>query len=152
MKRLLGLVGCGLTVVVVLLWGATASARFGYPDETPYVRLSGVLLALEDETQQHALTLTILVKGSSWRFQLDDVEEVKAHDQEDAGLHDLQRHTIRLYGPTPLLVLLQQPTIIGQPITIEGYLYPKERRLLVVTITGVPVLAGKAARLEGNGQ
>lgn len=151
MKPILGFVGCGL-IGVILLWGAIADARFGYPDETPYVRLSGILLPLEGEAEPSEPALTILVKGTSWRFQLANVEEVKKHDQEDARVDELQRHTVRLYGPTPLLVPLQQPKIMGQPITIEGYLYPKERRLLVVTITGVPVLADKAARIERSGQ
>ncbi len=151
MKPILGFVGGGL-LGIVLLWAAIADARFGYPNETPYVRLSGTLLPLEGEAGPPEPALTILVKGASWRFQLANIEEIKRYDQEDARVDELQRHTVRLYGPTPLLVPLQQPTIIGQPITIEGYLYPKERRLLVVTITGIPVLADQAARVESNGQ
>lgn len=151
MKPILGFIGCGL-LGIVLLWTAIADARFGYPDETPYVRLSGILLPLEGEAEPPEPALTIFVKGASWRFQLANVEEIKTHDQEDARVDELQRHTVRLYGPTPLLAPLQQSTIIGQPITIEGYLYPKERRLLVVTITGVPILADQAARAESSGQ
>ena len=151
MKPILGFIGCG-PLGIVLLWAAIADARFGYPDETPYVRLSGILLPLEGEAEPPEPALTIFVKGASWRFQLANVEEIKTHDQEDARVDELQRHTVRLYGPTPLLAPLQQPTIIGQPITIEGYLYPKERRLLVVTITGVPILADQAARAESSGQ
>jgi len=151
MKPILGFVGGGL-IGIVLLWVAIADARFGYPNETPYVRLSGTLLPLEDEAGPLKPALTILVKGASWRFRLANVEEIKRYDQEDARVDELQRHTVRLYGPTPLLVPLQQPTIIGQPITIEGYLYPKERRLLVVTITGIPVLADQAVRVESSGQ
>ena len=52
MKPILGFVGCGLTGVI-LLWAAIADARFGYPDERPYVRLSGILLPLEGEAERN---------------------------------------------------------------------------------------------------
>ena len=39
MKPILGFIGGGLIVVVVLLWGTIADARFGYPDETPYLNM-----------------------------------------------------------------------------------------------------------------
>ena len=124
MKPILGFVGCGLTGVV-LLWAAIADARFGYPDERPYVRLSGILLPLEGEAEPSQPALTILVKGASWRFRLAHVEEVKKHDQEDARVDELRRHTVRLYGPTPLLVPLQQPTIMGSPLRLRAIYTPR---------------------------
>ncbi len=54
-----------------------------------------------------------------------------------AILRDLFHRQVRFYGPEDLIVSLQKPEIAGKLLTIEGRLYPKERRFLITVMEEV---------------
>ena len=130
-----------LALSLVLCWTSSTDARFSYPEAPPYVRLSGVLLPLEDQHDAGLRSLTVFVHGRLWRFQLDAVEEVTQGNHARLQLRDLLWGSIRLYGSPGLLAPLQQPEIVGKHLTIEGHLHTRERRLLVTAAEETPAVA-----------
>ena len=128
-----------LALGFILCWTGSADARFSYPEAAPYVRLSGVLLPLEDHAGLRSLT--VFVHGQLWRFQLDAVEEVTQGNHARLQLRDLVWGSIRLYGSPGLLAPLQRAEIVGKHLTIEGHLHTRERRLLVTAAEETPAVA-----------
>ena len=137
----------GFLVFVCLFVCGTlpAEARFAYPDAVSYVHLSGELLPLEGEAQPQKPILIVLINGQPWRFVIENFEQVRDHDQEEIGIPTLLRSAVRVYGAETLIDSLKKPDVVGQPITIQGYLYPQQRRLLAVSISGLSPLAQPAA-------
>ena len=141
MKQRSGRIVFVLALSLAMCWASSAYARFSYPDAPPYVRLSGVLLPLGAQDSAELRSLTVFVHGQLWRFRLDAVEEVTNGNYARLQLRDLMWCSIRLYGSEGLLASLQQPEIAGKHLTIEGHLYPKERRLLVTAAEETPTVA-----------
>ena len=129
-----------IALTSAVFWTSTARAQFAYPDATPYVRLSGVLLPLDEQKPQEISTLLIFVPGQLWQFRLDGLEEVTDRNYERVRVSDLRGRSFRLYGPGSLIDPLQQPHMAGKHLTVEGRLYLKERRLLVTRVEETPAL------------
>lgn len=130
-----------LALSFVMCWASSAAARFSYPEAPPYVRLSGVVMPLGPQDSAELRSLTVFIHGQLWRFRLDAMEEVTTGHYARLQLRDFMWCSIRLYGSEDLLAPLQQPEIVGKHLTLEGHLYPKERRLLVVAAEETPTFA-----------
>lgn len=123
---------------VTVFWANIANARFPYPERTPSVRLTGVLLPIDEQDREDLITLKVFVQGQPWLFRVGKVEKLAGSERAQAIRQELLRRQVRLYGPEDLIAPLQEPEIAGKPLTIEGRFYANERRLLVTAVEKVP--------------
>ena len=120
-----------VVLLVSVFWASAASAQFPYPDQTPLVRFTGELLPLDEQDHGELSTLSVFIQGKHWLFKLAEVQELTGRVSDRAILQDLLGRQVRFYGSTDLIVPLLNPRIMGKVLTVEGRLYPRERRFLI---------------------
>ena len=118
----------------------------GFPDVPrlsvpPLIRLTGTLHPPEEKgAPVHALT--VYIGDSQWNFWLTDIDNLSGPPYGWLTLTDLFPRELRFSGPDDLLAPLQQPNVVGKPVSVEGRLYTVYRKL-VVTAVGEPVGKGQ---------
>lgn len=126
-----------VALLVAVFLTSVASARFPYPNPTPQVRFTGTLLPLKAQNHGDFFTLTVFIRGQYRLLRLEAVEELTARECDRTIIQELFHRQIRLYGPDDLILSLQQPESVGKLLTIEGRLYPRDRRLLIAAVEEV---------------
>ena len=120
--------------IFVLSFSAIAQVGTGLPSfrQPPQVRISGTLDPLTTKQRSKVKTLTVYVKGKSWKFHIQEITALTATTQSGWGLlKNLVPPKLRFIGADELLLPLAEDTIAGKPLTLEGRLYVGEHQLLV---------------------
>ena len=103
--------------------------RFHQP---PLVRITGTLVPLEEKQHGKLQTITVHVKGKSWKLRVEKIITLTATRRSGSSLlHDLFPRKLHLIGADDLLAPLQQETIVGKPIVLEGRLFVGNNQLLL---------------------
>jgi hypothetical protein len=113
---------------------ALAQVGTGLPSfrQPPQVRIIGTLAPLDDKQPSKIKTLTVYVKGKSWKLRIQEITALTATTQSGWGLlKNLLPPKLHLVGADELLLPLAAETIAGKQLTIEGRLYVGEHQLLV---------------------
>lgn len=104
--------------------------------EVGYVRLTSTLLPVEEKSQRGmGDTFTVNIHGETWIFQLIKAENLKAGGGSGrAVLQQLFPARVNFVGADDLIHNLQEPEILGKPLTITGFLYPASRVLFITVV------------------
>lgn len=126
--------GLYLYCVFILPSQALAQVGTGLPSfrQPPQVRIIGTLDPLDTKQRSKVKTLTVSVKGKSWKLHIQEITALTATTQSGWGLlKNLLPPKLRFIGADELLLPLAEETIAGKPLTLEGRLYVGEHQLLV---------------------
>jgi hypothetical protein len=113
---------------------AFAQVGAGLPNfrQPPQVRIIGTLAPLNDKQPSKVKTLTVHIKGKSWKLRIQEITALTATTQSGWGLlKNLLPPKLRFIGADELLLPLAVETIAGKQLTIEGRLYVGEHQLFV---------------------
>jgi len=123
-----------VALLVAVFSAGAANARSPYPNPTPHVRFTGMLLPTHTQAPAGLCTLAVFTRGVDRLLRLDAVENLTTREYDRAVLQDLWRRKVRFYGPEDLMRRLQQLESASEFLTIEGRLYPREKRFLITAI------------------
>jgi hypothetical protein len=126
-------------IVVLLLLAGVFCARGAvaqnvYPQAPFTVRLTGMLLPVNEQNREDLVTVSIFVEGTAWMLRVGEIKELDARNREQAAEQAVQLRQVRFYGPAELIGKLRKPEIAGKVLTIQGRLDPKEKRFLVTSV------------------
>jgi hypothetical protein len=133
-----------VVLLVSVLWTSVGFAQgrhlFHPPIVPPLavpalVRLTGEL-HLPEEKGAPVHSPMVYVHGTKWNFWLTKVDTLNGTNYGRTVLEDLFPRAVHLSRPEELLKPLQRPEIAGQPLTIEGWLYVGDRKLVVTAVRG----------------
>lgn len=124
-------------LLVAVFWANVASAHAPYPNPTPRVRVTGMLLPLDAQDRRDHSTLPVFIQGQHRLLRLDTVEELMARERDRTILRELCPRQVRLYAADDLILPLLRPESVGKFLTIEGRLSLRERRLLITAVEDV---------------
>jgi hypothetical protein len=114
---------------------AQASAGLPHFRQPPQVRIVGVLVAPEDKRRSTLQTLTVHVKGKTWKLRIRNIKALTATTNSGWGLlRELFPPKLRLLGADALLAPLQQDDIAGKLLELEGRLYVGAHQLVLSTV------------------
>jgi hypothetical protein len=123
-----------LVLVVFGAGGVSAQSR----DRPVDLRVTGMLLSLEEAHRDDLLTVPIVVQGTPLLLRIGQVEELTTPARAQVRKAEVLLRQVRFSGPAALMERLQQPALRGRALTIEGWLEPKARRFLVTAVTEAP--------------
>lgn len=123
-----------VALLVAVFSASAANARSPYPNPNPHVRFTGILLPAHTQASAGLCTLAVFTSGVNRLLRLDAVENLTTREYDRAVLQDLWRRKVRFYGPEHLMRRLQQSESASELLTIEGRLYPREKRFLISAI------------------
>jgi hypothetical protein len=104
-------------------------------ESPPLVRLTGVLAQPDESNSSGPSILQVSVKETKWAFQVEKFEKLTGRPVTDLQLlQSLFPPQLRFSGDPTLLEPLQQQTILGKLLIIEGRLYSDERMLFVISV------------------
>jgi hypothetical protein len=107
--------------------------RFRQP---PQVRIVGTLVPLEERKHGQFQTLTVHVRGKSWKLRIREITTLTASTRSGRSLlKDLFPPKLHFIGAEELLFPLQQDTIVGKQLELEGRLYVGDQQLLISHVT-----------------
>jgi hypothetical protein len=116
-----------------------APALFGSP---LVVRMSGTLQPF-NEHERHALnTLTVTIADKQqWLFKVTQVDTLPDTAAGVMILNEIFPPELHIMGATHDMAVLEQPTVAGKAVTLQGFLYIADRNFYV---GGVSVAAEAA--------
>jgi len=121
-------------------WAATETLTVaqGLPqvEPPPLVRLTGVLVPIEKSPPASGLsTLTVKIGESKYLLQIKKFEKLTGQSTTELRLLEgIFPPFLRLTGPEPLLLSLQDTSATGKAFSIEGRLYRDDRFLLLTNV------------------
>lgn len=126
-------------LAVLLLMGILSLSRPSVMTyEVGYARLTGTLLPVEERgLNGNRESLDVLINGKARIFQLAKVENLKAGGGSGGALlRQIFPARVNFVGADDLIHNLQEPKLIGKPLTIIGFLYPASRVLFITAVDG----------------
>ncbi len=130
-----------IALLVSVFWSNAVNAQSVYPEHPAKLRVTGMLLPLEEQKRDDLVTATIFVQDKPWLFRVGKVEGLTSTEREQAVKEGALLEQVRFYGPDALMRRLQKANLIGKLLTIEGQLDAKERRFLVTAVEEVKDVA-----------
>jgi len=127
------------TLAMIVAVGAILGAFGGVcPAASPIFRsplvvtMSGTLQPFH-EHQSHGLnTLTVTIaEKQKWLFQVNRVDTVTGTDPGVMLLSEIFPPELRITGSTHDTALLEEPSVAGKMITLQGFLYIADRNFYV---------------------
>jgi hypothetical protein len=116
----------------------TPVAAQGLPqvEPPPLVRLTGVLVPIEKSSlTNEPSTLTVRIGESKYLLKIRKFEKLSGQSMTDLRLLErLFPPFLRMTGPEPLLLSLQDLSAAGKPVAVEGRLYSDDRLLLLTDV------------------
>lgn len=104
-------------------------------ESPPLVRLTGSFSKLDAPPQSGPSTLEVSIQNSTWRFTVVKFEKLTGRAATDLDfLQSLFPPQLRFTGAPAVLAPLQQPSILGKSLVIEGRFYSAEKMLLVLSV------------------
>jgi hypothetical protein len=111
-----------------------AQVGAGLPNfrQPPQVRIIGTFAPLDDKQHSNLKTLTVYVKGKSWKLRIQEITALTATTQSGWGLlRNLLPPKLRFIGADELLTPLAKDTIAGKQLLLEGRLYVGDHQLFL---------------------
>jgi hypothetical protein len=99
---------------------SVAQVQFAGP---PVVRMVGVVQSFDEQKSHDLNMLTLTFNATKRLFQVNRVDIVSGMDPGTSLLDTIFPPELRLMGASKILAPLEQPTIVGKTITVEGSLY-----------------------------
>jgi hypothetical protein len=130
--------GTIIALLLSLLWVSGTSAQSYRPAHRVDLRITGMLLASEEQKRDDLVTVNISVQGKPMLLRLGKVEDLTTPERVQAVKDEVLLRQVRFTGPEALMERLQKPEILGKVITIEGWLDTNDRRLQVTAVEEVP--------------
>ena len=138
------------TLAMIVALGAIFGASGGVcPAASPIFRsplvvtMSGTLQPFH-EHDSHALnilTVTIADK-QQWLFRVNRVDTITGTDPGMMLLSEIFPPELHIRGATPDMALLEEPSVAGKTITLQGFLYIADRNFYVGEVS----VAAEAAK------
>ena len=125
-----------ITLVLLIWWAGAVSAQSR--DRPVDLRVTGMLLAVEEAKRDDLLTINISVQGKPLLLRIGKVEDLTTPERTQVREAEVLLRQVRFSGPAALMERLQQPEMLGRVLTIDGWLEPQERRFLVTAIAEAP--------------
>ncbi len=138
------------TLAMIVAVGAIFGAFGGVcPAASPIFRsplvvtMSGTLQPFHEQESHGLNTLTVTIADKQkWLFQVNRVDTVTGTDPGVMLLSEIFPPELRITGSTPDMAVLEQPTVAGKTITLQGFLYIADRNFYV----GVVSVAGETVK------
>jgi len=94
--------------------------------------MSGTLQPFHEQESHGLNTLTVTIADKQkWLFSVNRVDTVTGTDPGVMLLSEIFPPELRIMGSTPDMAVLEQPTVAGKTITLQGFLYIADRNFYV---------------------
>jgi len=96
------------------------------------VTMSGTLQPFHEHDSHGLNTLTVTIaEKQKWLFQVNRVDTVTGTDPGVMLLSEIFPPELHLTGSTHDMAVLEQPTVAGKTVTLQGFLYIADRNFYV---------------------
>jgi len=96
------------------------------------VTMSGTLQPFNEQESHSLDTLTVTIDDKQqWLFKVNRVDTITGTDPGVMLLSEIFPPKLRIMGSTHDMALLEQPTVAGKTVTLQGFLYIAERNFYV---------------------
>ena len=96
------------------------------------VTMSGTLQPFHEQENHGLNTLTVTIADKQkWLFSVNRVDTVTGTDPGVMLLSEIFPPELRIMGSTHDMAVLEQPTVAGKTITLQGFLYIADRNFYV---------------------
>ena len=130
---------CRQTLAMIVAVGAIFGTSGGVcPAASPIFRsplvvtMSGTLQPFHEHESHGLNTLTVTIaEKQKWLFQVNRVDTLTGTDPGVLLLSEIFPPELRITGSTHDMAVLEQPTVAGKTITLQGFLYIADRNFSV---------------------
>jgi len=96
------------------------------------VTMSGTLQPFNEQDSHSLNTLTVIIADKQkWLFSVNRVDTVTGTDPGVMLLSEIFPPELRIMGSTPDMAVLEQPSVAGKTVTLQGFLYIADRNFYV---------------------
>jgi len=96
------------------------------------VTMSGTLQPFHEHDSHGLNTLTVTIaEKQKWLFQVNRVDTVTGTDPGVMLLSEIFPPELRIMGSTHDMAVLEEPSVAGKTITLQGFLYIADRNFYV---------------------
>ena len=96
------------------------------------VTMSGTLQPFTEQDSQGLNTLTVTIADKQkWLFKVDRVDTVTGTDPGLMLLSEIFPPELHIRSSTNNMALLEEPTVAGKTVTLQGFLYIADRNFYV---------------------
>lgn len=99
------------------------------------LRLTGTILAPQEQQRDDLVTVNILVEDKPLLLRVGKVEELTSTERTQVVKWGVLLRQVRFYGPDAFIGQLRKSNAIGKVFVIEGQLDTKARQFLVTSAT-----------------
>ena len=100
------------------------------------VTMSGTLQPFTEQDSQGLNTLTVTIaEKQKWLFKVDRVDTVTGTDPGLMLLSEIFPPELHIKGSTHDMALLEEPTVAGKTVTLQGFLYIADRNFYVGNVS-----------------
>ena len=119
-----------------LFWTPSVnSAEPIYPDRPVDVRITGTLLAYEEEPREDLITMKVFVEDKPWLLRIGQIEDLTTEEKKRAVEEGILMRQVRFFGSEEALAPLRQADVAGKVLIIEGSLDFEAKRFRVKSVT-----------------
>ena len=112
--------------------GGVCSAASSIFHSPLVVTMSGTLQPFTEQDSQGLNTLTVTIADKQkWLFKVDRVDTVTGTDPGLMLLSEIFPPELHIRGSTNNMALLEEPTVAGKTVTLQGFLYIADRNFYV---------------------
>jgi len=112
--------------------GQAAPAIFGSP---LVVTMSGTLQPFTGQESQGLNTLTVTIDNKQkWLFKVNRVETVTGAQHGVMLLNEIFPPELSIKGSTSTMAVLEDPSVVREPVTLQGFLYIADRAFYVADV------------------
>ena len=127
------------TLAMIVAVGAIFGASGGVCSAAPsifrsplVVTMSGTLQPFTEQDSHGLNTLTVTIADKQkWLFKVDRVDTVTGTDPGLMLLSEIFPPELYIRGSTNNMALLEEPTVAGKTVTLQGFLYIADRNFYV---------------------
>jgi hypothetical protein len=124
-----------MIVAVGALVGASARVCHAVPGllRSPLVvTMSGTLQPFTEQDRHGLNTLTVTIADKQqWLFRVNRVDTLTGTDPGMMLLSELFPPELHIMGSTPDMAMLEEPSVAGKAVTLQGFLYITDRNFYV---------------------
>ena len=100
------------------------------------VTMSGTLQPFTEQDSQGLNTLTVTIADKQkWLFKVDRVDTVTGTDPGLMLLSEIFPPELHIRSSTNNMALLEEPTVAGKTVTLQGFLYIADRNFYVGNVS-----------------
>ena len=112
--------------------GSVCSATSLLPRSPLVVTMSGTLQPFTEHESHDLNTLTVTIDDKQqWLFRVNRVDTVTGTNPGVMLLNEIFPPKLRIMGSTSNMAVLEQPTVAGETVTLQGFLYIADRNFYV---------------------